>query len=192
MGPYGSEDFKTLLLLNFWFFSKKLFLKVPCNNSHKTWFLGFWIFKFKLKRLKFNCVQSWKNEKLPISEKRLVVERKGVIFGTRGVLSNICIRYLWPLMFKVIWGSFGALAITVMILWCHSGASPKTVWLYYIWISRQMQIFCFIFCLFVCFFVCCCFCSVTGLVNKLSQDWFLGELSKTFLDRKGPWVQEPY
>ncbi len=39
--PYGSENFKTLLLPQCRFFLDKIFLNVPCNSPHKTCFLKF-------------------------------------------------------------------------------------------------------------------------------------------------------
>ncbi len=45
MGPYGSETFKRLLLLQFWFF----FLHVPCDSPHKNLLTE--IIKFKFHKL---------------------------------------------------------------------------------------------------------------------------------------------
>ena len=56
------------------------------------------------------------------------------------------------------------------------------------YICMQMQIlrFCFLFFLLL-LFIYLFICSVTRLVNNISQDWL-----PTFLDGKGPWKHEPY
>ncbi len=46
MGPYGRENFKTLLVLQFSIFFDQTFFNVPCNNLHKTCFLKFQIPNF--------------------------------------------------------------------------------------------------------------------------------------------------
>ncbi len=51
MGPYGGENFKTLLLYSFSRFATKLLLQTPHGGPHKMFFLEFWHFEFVKKFL---------------------------------------------------------------------------------------------------------------------------------------------
>ncbi len=79
MGSYGSENFKTLLLPQFRFFSTKLFVNVPCDNPHKTWLLEFWNFVFKLFLILALVVN---NQRLPYRDGLASVHVRKTVFRT--------------------------------------------------------------------------------------------------------------
>ena len=95
----------------------------------KVAYMTFAILIFFKERLKFNIL----NGKM---KNWAVVEQNGVTFGTRGQLVTSYWGTFSLLVFKVIWGSFGALAIAVICVLCPQrlcGAwefHPKGLWLY--------------------------------------------------------------
>ena len=92
--PMGVKISKRYSFYSFESFSTKLFLNVPCNNPHKTCFLEFWNFKFKLfkKRLKFNIVANGKMQNCQYlgNSQPHSKTKWNLGLGEGGSLGNIC------------------------------------------------------------------------------------------------------
>ena len=91
-------------------FSTKLFLNVPCNNPHKTWFLEFWNFKFKLVKKDWNLslcpMEKWKSANISEMANRRANEVKSQEY-----------RYLWPFNVQ---GHFGVIRCSCLKVPCNS------------------------------------------------------------------------
>ncbi len=90
MGPYGSENFKTLPLLQSAAESFQTFPEFSSQWSAQNLEWDFWNFEFAIfndfffRKFQIHHCTLWRNQKPQLSEKRAIVEQNGVKFGTRG------------------------------------------------------------------------------------------------------------